>query len=318
MTKVLIFGAQGQLGRALKANAWPRGWVPTFVHRGQCDLNDFAAIRAVIWGHKPDLIINAAAYTAVDKAESEPDVAWAVNTLAPAAMAEAAAAIGTALVQVSSDYVFSGSLGPAWTEDDITRPLNIYGKTKVACELAIRAALPRHLIVRTAWLYDPSAENFVVAMLRQGLSSARVSVVNDQFGRPTAASNLAWGIIRAAKVALAADDHWGTYHLTNDGPAVMRTGFAEAIFKAAAGWYGRIPAIEPISSSDYPSAALRPANSVLDTTKAKAALGVSLPSWEDTLRLSLAQPAPGLNARPIPALPPFARIFSSRWPVYAA
>jgi dTDP-4-dehydrorhamnose reductase len=258
MTNVMVFGAQGQLGRALRTTAWPQGWEASFLSRGDCDLTDFSTIRAAILLAKPDLIINAAAYTGVDLAESEPDIAWATNAMAPAAMAEAAALVGSALVHVSTDYVFSGSVGPAWVEDDATRPLNTYGKTKVASELAVCAALPRHLIVRTAWLFDPFARNFVTTMLRQGLTHSELTVVNDQYGRPTASIDLARGILRMAKRALTADDHWGIYHLTNSGPPVMRAAFAEAIFQAATPWYGRTPAITPVSSKDYPNAARRP------------------------------------------------------------
>ncbi len=296
MTNVLVFGAQGQLGRALRSSAWPRGWEARFLNRHDCDLTDFSAVRAAILQEKPDLIINAAAYTAVDLAESEPDVAWAVNALAPAAMAEAAALVGAALVQVSTDYVFSGSLGPAWTEDDAIRPVNTYGKTKVASELAVSAALPRHLIVRTAWLFDPFARNFVTTMLRQGLTHREIAVVNDQYGRPTAAIDLARAILRAAKSALVADDYWGIYHLTNSGPPVMRAAFAEAIFQAANLWFGRTPAIKPVSSQKVPSAARRPANSVLDISKFERTFSIKLPSWQDALQASLARPAPCLSA----------------------
>jgi dTDP-4-dehydrorhamnose reductase len=319
MTKVMIFGAKGQLGRALSDNAWPRGWSIMLLDRQDCDLTGFSSVVDVIREAKPDLLINAAAYTAVDRAESEPDLAWAVNTLAPAAMAEAANKVGAALVQISSDYVFSGSLGPAWTETDDTLPLNTYGRTKLAGEMAVRAAVPRHLIIRTSWLYDSSAQNFVIAMLRQGLTRTKLTVVNDQFGRPTSAAGLAWAIVRAAKMALEADDHWGTYHMTNSGAPVMRAAFAKAIFAAASNWYeNSMPVIEPIPSKAYPSAALRPANSVLDTSKAETVFGIALPPWQDALRVSLSRPISGLAPFRSPIRTPITPASSMAWPNSAA
>lgn len=292
MTSVLIFGAHGQLGRALSASRWPQGWRTRFLDRAACDLTDFAAIRRSILSTRPDLIVNAAAFTAVDQAESEPDVAWAINAFAPAAMAEAAARVGAALVQVSSDYVFNGSLGPAWREEDEPRPLNVYGATKVASERAVRAALARHLIVRTAWVFDQSGRNFVTTMLRLARSRPKLSIVNDQFGRPTAAGDLAHGLILMAEAAMAADDGWGTYHVTNSGPPVMWAGFAEAIFRAAGPWYGPPPQIQPVRAGEYPTAARRPANSVLDTAKAEQVFGLELRPWEAALRGMLARPLP--------------------------
>ncbi len=293
MTSVLVFGAHGQLARALAACLWPRPWRLRFIDRTACDLTDFAAVRQTILGAKPDVILNAAAYTAVDQAESEPDIAWAVNALAPAAMAEAAACVGAALLHVSSDYVFSGSLGPAWAEEDETRPLNVYGATKVASEQAVRAALPRHLIVRTAWVFDQTGRNFVTTMLRLGRGSSKLSVVNDQFGRPTAAGDLARALVHMVHAAVTMDSGWGTYHVTNSGPTVMWAGFADAIFQAASPWYGRQPEIAPMRACDYLSAARRPTNSVLNTAKAQHTFGLTLRPWEDALRAALAQPLPG-------------------------
>lgn len=298
MTNVLVFGAHGQLARALASASWPRSWRPRFIDRATCDLTDFAAVRRLILSTNPDLIVNAAAYTAVDQAESEPDLAWAVNALAPAAMAEAAACVGAALLHVSSDYVFSGSLGPPWVEEDETRPLNVYGATKVASEQAVRAALPRHLIVRTAWVFDSTGRNFVTTMLRLGRSSSKLSIVNDQFGRPTAAEDLARALVHMAYAAIATDSGWGTYHVTNSGPTVMWAGFADAIFRAAASWYVWRPEIAPIRGCDYLSAARRPANSVLNIAKAERTFGLTLRPWDEALRATLARPLPGHGARP--------------------
>lgn len=293
MTSVLVFGAYGQLARALTTCPWPRTWRTRFLDRAACDLTDFAAVRRAILDTGPDLIINAAAFTAVDQAESQPDVAWAVNALAPAAMAEAAARIGAALVQVSSDYVFSGSLGPAWVEDDEPRPLNVYGATKAASERAVRAALARHLIVRTAWVFDTGGRNFVTTILRLGRTRPWLSIVNDQFGRPTAAPDLANALVRMAQAAMATEGGWGTYHVTNGGRPVMWAGFAEAIFQATAPWYGAPPPILPVRASEYPTAALRPANSVLNTGKAEHTFGLALRPWDEALRAMLGRPLPG-------------------------
>ncbi|MCA8929012.1 MAG: dTDP-4-dehydrorhamnose reductase [Alphaproteobacteria bacterium] len=292
MTRVLIFGAQGQLARALAHSPWPRGWRTRYLDRSRCDLTDFAAVRDAILEGAPALIVNAAAHTAVDRAESQPDIAWAVNALAPAAMAEAARQVGAALVQVSTDYVFSGSLGPAWTEADEPRPLNVYGATKAASEEAVRAALPRHLILRTAWLFDRSGRNFVTTMLRLGRMQDRLSVVNDQYGRPTAAGDLAQALVHMAHAAMSADSGWGTYHLTNGGPAVMRADFARSIFAAAAPWYGAPPEIVPVRSNAFPAAAQRPANAVLDTARAEQVFGLAPRPWSDALGATLAQPLP--------------------------
>ena len=279
--KTLVIGTSGQLGRALGAAA------PGFTGLGReaLDLADAAGAEAAVVGHGPDLVINAAAYTAVDRAESDAGTAFAVNRDGVAALARGAARIGAALLHVSTDYVFDGSKAGAWVEEDAANPLGVYGASKLAGEVAARGANPRTLILRTSWLYSPWRRNFVTTML--GLADReRLTVVDDQFGTPTSAQDLAAAIVVIAPrlAGLPAESPlWGVYHHAGRGTTSW-AGFAREIFTQAAGkLVQRVPEIVPIPASDYPAAAPRPANSALDCTAFERDFGVETVDWRRAL-----------------------------------
>ncbi|ANY05603.1 dTDP-4-dehydrorhamnose reductase [Pseudonocardia sp. HH130630-07] len=273
--RACVLGANGQLGRALTA-ALPDAVAHT---RDGLDIGDAAAVA----GHDfsgVDVVFNAAAHTAVDRAEAEIAAAWRVNALGPAHLADAAARHGFVLVHVSTEYVFDGTAPGPVPEDAPLAPLGVYGASKAAGELAVRSA-PRHLVVRTSWVVGDGG-NFVTTMARLAREGARPDVVDDQIGRPTFAPDLAAALITLAGTAT------GTFHVTGDGEPVSRHGLATEVFARC----GRDPAdVAPVTTAGYaaqrPGAAARPANSVLDLSRATRA-GVSMPPWRDSLDRYLA------------------------------
>ena len=289
MTKVLVFGVEGQLGNALGKAAWPDGWDVTALDVPDINFMKPESLRDVIRAQKPALIVNAAAYTAVDKAEEETVKNWTINAVAPAVIAEEAAKAGAAMVHVSTDYVYSGSKPGEWVETDPLGPLGGYGAAKVASEMAVSALLDRYLILRTSWVYAAHGHNFVKTMLRVGKERDRLTVVDDQWGRPTDAVDLGNGIIHAAAHALGKDADWGTYQFSNSGEKVTWCGFARAIFEKAAPWYGKGPEVAAIPTKDYPTPARRPENSLMSLKKWEAAFGHTPRAWPDALDTVLAE-----------------------------
>jgi dTDP-4-dehydrorhamnose reductase len=234
--------------------------------------------------YRPTLIINAAAYTAVDRAESEPDAAFAANADAPAHLAEAAAAAGASLIHLSTDYVFDGAKPVPYTEDDAVRPLGVYGASKAAGERAIRERLDRHVILRTSWVFGLHGANFVKTMLRLGHARARLDVVADQSGCPTGAADIAAAIHGIARQILLGSrtNAWGTYHFAGRG-STNWYGFAEAIFERAEPIWGRRPQVTPIATADYPTPARRPTNSILDCTRFDRIFALPRRPWPERL-----------------------------------
>ena len=285
--RVLITGAQGQLGRALIASFAGRAEV-TACDRATLDLSNSESIRAKIREAAPEMILNAGAYTAVDKAESEPDLAMAINGRAPGVLAEEARRSGALLVHYSTDYVFDGSKDGPWVEDDPTNPLSVYGATKLAGEQAIQNAGGRFLIFRTSWVYGPEGKNFVLTMLRFGRERDTLNVVDDQVGAPTTAAELARATHKIVTGIIenkfgSADELAGIYHMTCSG-SVSWCGFARAIFDRASGLLdGKVPTVNQIATSDYPTPAKRPHNSVLSNDKLYRRFGVRLAPWETAL-----------------------------------
>ena len=276
--RILILGAGGQVGQELRQAAWPAGTVLSALDRQGCDVADAAAVETVVAGFKPDLLVNASAYTAVDKAESDADTAFAVNRDAPAAMAASCARHGAGLVHISTDYVFDGSAEGAYREEAPVCPLGVYGASKLAGEQAIQQRTDRALILRTAWVFGAQGGNFLKTMLRLGADRPELRVVADQRGCPTPADAIAAAIATAAPRLLADDRAWGIYHYAG-APATHWHGFAEAIFDAAQAYGRPRPVVHPITTADYPTPARRPANSVLDSSRFASAFGVPAADW---------------------------------------
>jgi len=286
--KILLAGGSGQLAQELQPILLSSGEVIA-VDRTRLDLSRPESIRQAMAEIQPDLVVNAGAYTAVDKAESEPELANAVNGIAPGILAEECEKLGASLIHFSTDYVFDGSHGSAYLETDSTNPLGSYGKSKLAGEEAIRKAGNRHIIIRTAWVYGNGGKgNFVKTMLRLGKEREEIRVVADQIGSPTWTGDLAEAISQI--IPLLGPETFGTYHYTNSGVCSWYD-FAIAIFEEAAklGLPLKVQRVIPITTSEYPTPAKRPAFSVLSTVKISALLGTHPPHWRQGLRQMLAR-----------------------------
>jgi dTDP-4-dehydrorhamnose reductase len=286
--KILLAGGSGQLAQELQPILLSSGEVIA-VDRTRLDLSRPESIRQAMAEIQPDLVINAGAYTAVDKAETEPELANAVNGIAPGILAEECEKLGASLIHFSTDYVFDGSHGSAYLETDSTNPLGTYGKSKLAGEEAIRKAGKRHIIIRTAWVYGNGGKgNFVKTMLRLGKEREEIRVVADQIGSPTWTGDLAQAISQI--IPLLGSETFGTYQYTNSGVCSWYD-FAIAIFEEAAklGLPLKVQRVIPITTSEYPTPAKRPAFSVLSTVKISALLGTHPPHWRQGLRQMLAR-----------------------------
>jgi len=289
--RILIVGNAGQLGRELERIFTGVGPIVA-VDRESVDLADADQTRALVRRAEPDLILNAAAYTAVDRAESEPELAHAINAQAPGVLAEEARQRNALIVHYSTDYVFDGSkLGP-WVETDTPNPLNVYGASKLAGEQAVEKVGGKFLIFRTSWVYGPHGNNFLLTMLRLGRERDRLSIVDDQVGAPTTSIELARATHALVTGILAgsfgAPSDWcGLYHMTSAG-SVSWFGFAQAIFARAAELLGvNAPQLTPISTSAYPTPAARPRNSVLSNAKLAERFDMQLSPWQAALEETL-------------------------------
>jgi len=280
---VLVLGKTGQLAGELARATWPDGWTVRYADRSAVDLSRPEEAARAVADAAPDLVINAAAYTAVDKAESEPELARAVNATAPAAIAAVCAKRGVPFITVSTDFVFDGSKHGPYGEDDPTGPTNVYGSSKEEGERLVRAANPRHLILRTSWVFSALGNNFVRTMLRLGGQRPEMRVVVDQKGKPTAAADLARAVIAAAGRVMRDDGPWGTFHVSNAGPTTWH-GFAVTIFEGAGKRGATVPGkVEAIPASEYPTPAKRPSNSELDCNKFERAFGHRFRPWSQAL-----------------------------------
>ncbi len=281
---VLVTGAGGQLGTELQRCAWPEGWTVVAVDVAELDLIDTIAIRArVAAGHDGQpfaAVVNGAAYTAVDKAETDIVTAWAVNAMAPAAFGEACAQAGIPLIQVSTDYVFAGDKTGAWDVGDPVGPLGVYGASKLGGELAVQTSGTRHAIVRTAWVVSAHGSNFIKTMLRVGETRDSLSVVADQRGSPTSAADLAQALATiAVRLVEDANAPTGVFHFSNAGD-ISWADFATEIFRQSAARGGPSANVVPIPSSDYPTPAARPANSLLSHAAIQTAYGIAPRPWQ--------------------------------------
>ena len=281
---LLVVGRSGQVAQALQEAAAARGIALTALGRPDIDLADPATIDAALARTAPSAVINAAAYTAVDQAESDEAAAFALNAAGPGHLARACAAAGVPLVHISTDYVFDGTAGRAYREDDEVAPQSAYGRTKAAGEEAVLAAGGRALIARTAWVYSPFGKNFVKTMLRLGAERDTLQVVDDQRGNPTSAADIADALLALVDQAAAWPEGGEIVHVAGTGETTWRD-FAEAITATLP----HPPVVKGIATADYPTPARRPANSRLDTTRLKTRYGIELPRWEDSLKAVLAR-----------------------------
>ncbi|WP_203293870.1 dTDP-4-dehydrorhamnose reductase [Maricaulis parjimensis] len=284
MATILMFGATGQVARCLLDRVATTGHVITALSRADVDLMDEKAIAEAI-ASAPDnaIVVNAAAYTAVDQAETDQEAALAINARAPGAMAQACAARDLPLIHISTDYVFDGNKSDAYVEDDPTDPQGVYGKTKRAGELAVLEGLPNAVILRTAWVYSPYGKNFVKTMLRVGAEREELGVVDDQLGCPTSAHDIADGILAVIDHVPVSDRVGGLYHLAGTGEASWAD-LADAVFEMSEARMGRRPLVKRISSDAYPTPAKRPANSRLSSSRFEMQFGYRAPHWRDSLQ----------------------------------
>lgn len=282
--RFLITGQKGQVVTALAERA-PEGVEVLTLGRPKLDLADPASIRAAFDGETADVVVNAAAYTAVDKAEEDEALAMRVNGAGAGLVAGEARRLGAPVIQLSTDYVFDGALDRPYREEDATAPLGAYGRSKLAGEEAVAAANPRHVILRTAWVYSPFGANFVKTMLRLGETRDEMRVVADQRGCPTSALDIADAIFAVGLRLLNAPgpEDYGVFHLTGAGEATWAE-FAEAIFSDAQS-LGRKPVkVTPITTDDYPTPARRPASSRLDGARLERIFGIRPPQWRASLK----------------------------------
>lgn len=283
MKTILVTGGNGQLGTELQRIVWPEGWAVEAIDIADLDLCDADACRRKVASKPYAAVISAGAYTAVDKAESDVATAWAVNALAPAAFAQGCKEAAIPLVQVSTDYVFDGSKQSAWDPDDTPAPLGVYGASKLGGELAVRTGCPRHAIVRTSWVVSAHGANFIKTMLRLGAERDRLTVVDDQYGAPTSAADLAAALatitIRQVNDKCAPSGIW---HFSNSGRTSW-CGFARAIFAKASMRGGPSPEVTAIPTSAYPTPAQRPANSLMSHDSITRDFGIEPRAWEVAL-----------------------------------
>lgn len=286
MLKVLLFGAAGQVGSDCLQALSDKGYSVEAVTRQSLDFADAEAVAAKVLSLKPEIVINACAYTAVDKAETEIELADKVNHLSVAALAEACATLAIPLIHLSTDYVFDGTRSSPYREDSSVNPVSVYGKTKLAGERVIQEKSDRYIILRTSWVFGEQGHNFVKTMLRLGKDRDQLKVVNDQLGRPTYVGDIVSCLVHC--VAQYEQDKilpWGIYHCCSEGETSWY-GFAKAIFAEAKaqGLIAREPEVLAIPSSEFPTPAPRPAYSVLSTEKLDQFMSSPLPHWQVGLK----------------------------------
>jgi dTDP-4-dehydrorhamnose reductase len=284
---IVVFGGEGQLGRELAGLAAATDTPLTAFDHLETDITDRESVARALASAGPSVAINAAAYNAVDRAESDLDAAMRINAEGPRVLATACAASGVRLIHVSTDYVFDGEKTEPYREDDAVHPLGAYGRSKAAGEDAVRETAPEHLIVRTAWLFGVHGGNFLKTMVRLAGERDALSVVADQHGTPTSTLDLARGLLTAASAIQRGARPWGTYHLAGSG-VTTRYAFASRIVTAQARFTGRAPRIDPVATADYPTPARRPRNSALNSEKFSETFGFRGVDWRDSVDRTVA------------------------------
>jgi dTDP-4-dehydrorhamnose reductase len=277
---MLVFGGSGQLALELARLASARGIALTALTHAEVDIADPTGVAAAIAKHRPALVINAAAYTKVDLAETEVEQARRGNEIGPAVLADSCNGTDVPLVHISTDYVFDGAKSSAYAETDPIHPINVYGLTKAAGEESIRRRLRRHVILRTGWVYGEFGHNFLKTIVRLASTREELRLISDQRGTPTSTRTLADAILRIAPRLLTGENIWGTYHFTGMGMTTWY-GFATRIVAAQAPLTGRNPKVTAITSAEYPTPARRPANSVLDCSQFLQVFGFRADAWTD-------------------------------------
>jgi dTDP-4-dehydrorhamnose reductase len=293
--RIAVTGKTGQVVTCLAERGTAAGHEVITLGRPELDLADPASVLCALAAARPDAIVSAAAYTAVDKAESEAELAYIVNGAGAGAVAQAASALGVPLIHISTDYVFDGALDRPYVESDLTCPAGVYGASKLAGEQAVLAAYPQgSAVLRIAWIYSPFGGNFVKTMLRLAGDRDEVSVVSDQLGNPTSALDIADGILKVAANLVGNDDpaRRGVFHMTARGEASWAD-FAESIFAASDALGGPSAAVKRITTANYPTAATRPANSRLNCSLVERVHGVALPEWHGALETVIMRLHPG-------------------------
>jgi dTDP-4-dehydrorhamnose reductase len=276
MNRLVILGGGGQVGRALASEARARRIRHAAMGHAECDITEVRAVERAIVGAR--LVVNCAAYTSVDRAEAEEDAAYRVNATAAGNVARACAAVGIPVLHISTDYVFEGESPRPYREQDMARPLNVYGRSKLAGEDLVRHSHAAHLVLRTSWIFSAHGQNFVTTMLRLARSEPELRVVHDQVGGPTAAEDIAKAILDIAAVCTEPNFvGWGTYHYAG-APPVSWCEFARAIVGESG------PPVIPIASHEFPRPARRPRNSVLDCSRIRHVFGIAQPDWRLPLR----------------------------------
>jgi dTDP-4-dehydrorhamnose reductase len=288
--KVLITGADGQLGRELFRLGQTADFEIHGLNRQQLDITDQDRIQAVCKRISPSVVINAAAYTHVDRAENEPDRAFAVNKNGAAYLARYCADNRLALIHISTDYVFDGTKGRPYREDDPIAPLGVYGQSKAQGEAAVRRILPDHIILRTSWLYGVYGHNFVKSILKLAAEKTNLRVVNDQLGSPTSAADLATAILTiSGKIGTNEKFDWGTYHYCGNGITSWH-GLAEKIIELATPYTAlKVRQVTAITTAEWPTPAKRPPYSVLDCTRLKSQFGINPQAWQQGLQNTIAR-----------------------------
>jgi dTDP-4-dehydrorhamnose reductase len=283
--RIFVVGEHGQVAQALGRECALRDYTVRLAGRAAADLTNRAAVSAAIASFRPNLVVNAAAYTAVDKAEDETAQAFALNCDGAGNVAAAAAAVSAPVIHISTDYVYDGAKPSPYVETDPSRPLGVYGASKLAGETAVTDAGGDHVILRTSWVCSPDGSNFVKTMLRLAGQRDEVGVVDDQWGAPTFAADLAAAIVSVGEILLASKDSssiTGVYHISDSG-ATTWCRFARAIMTGSADKGGPSCRVRAITTQDYPTRAKRPANSQLDCSKLERIFGIRMPPWQTSL-----------------------------------
>ena len=281
--KLLVTGAAGQVGAALVALAGVEEVEAVGLDRSGLDITDNEAVFRAVEEHEPDIVVNAAAYTAVDRAEDEPELAFRVNRDGAEYVALACSQAGIPLIHLSTDYVFDGRKSEPYSEDDLANPLGVYGRSKWEGEDAVRAVLDSHIILRTSWVFSPHGSNFVRTILRLASEREELRVVSDQHGCPTSADDIARALLVISRKLVEGQNSWGAYHFAGLPPTTWFA-FAQAIVdEANIRGLSRVENVAPISTSQFPTRAQRPMNSVLATGKIEATFGIQTPDWREAL-----------------------------------